>query len=110
MHIEVTKIKSRLVYIATCYGLDGRESNPGGWKIFPAMQAGHEAHPASCTIGTGPLPRVNGRSVALTTHVFLVLRCEWFTAMPPPSLCARISMSWGKKLKGKDEAKVNFTL
>ena len=35
------------VGIATDYGLDGPGSNPGGDKIFPPVQTGPEAHPAS---------------------------------------------------------------
>jgi len=40
------------VGIATAYGLDGPWSNPGGGEIFPPVQTGPEAHPASCTMGT----------------------------------------------------------
>jgi len=40
------------------------------------VQTGSEAHPASCTMGTGgPFPGVNrGLGVTLTTHPHLVLR------------------------------------
>ena len=38
---------------ATDYGLDGPGSNPGGDEIFPPVQTGPGAHPASCTMGTG---------------------------------------------------------
>ena len=41
------------VGIATDYGLDGPESNPGGDEIFPPVQTGPGVHPASCTMGTG---------------------------------------------------------
>jgi hypothetical protein len=47
------------VGIATGYGLDG----PGiesrwGARFFAHVQTGPEAHPASCTMGIGPFPRV----------------------------------------------------
>jgi hypothetical protein len=62
------------VGIATSYGLDG----PGiesrwGERFSAPVQTGLGAHPASCTIGTGSIPRVkSGRSVTLTTHPILV--------------------------------------
>jgi hypothetical protein len=45
--------------IATGYGLDG----PGiesrwGARLFAHVQTGPEAHPASCTMGTGSFPGV----------------------------------------------------
>jgi len=44
--------------------------------IFSApVQAGPEAHPASCSMGTGSFPRVRcGRGVTLTPHPLLVPR------------------------------------
>jgi hypothetical protein len=47
------------VGIATGYGLDG----PGiesrwGARFFAHVQTGPEAHPASCTMGTGSFPGV----------------------------------------------------
>ena len=39
------------VGIATDYGLDGPGLNPGGDEIFPPVQTGPGAHPASCKIG-----------------------------------------------------------
>ena len=41
------------VGIAADYGLDGPGSNPGGDEIFPPVQTGPGAHPASCKMGTG---------------------------------------------------------
>jgi hypothetical protein len=55
------------------------------------VQTGSEAHPASCTMGTGgPFPGVKcGRGVMLTTHPHLVPR-SWmsrsYTASPPKQL------------------------
>ena len=40
------------------YGLDGPGSNAGGDEIFPPVQTGPGAHPASCTMGTGSFPGV----------------------------------------------------
>jgi len=33
-----------------------RGSNPGGARFSAPIQTGPEAHPASCTMGTGPFP------------------------------------------------------
>jgi hypothetical protein len=35
-----------------------RGSNPGGARFFAHVQTGPEAHPASCTMGTGSFPGV----------------------------------------------------
>ena len=59
---------SSSVDIATDYGLDGPGSNPGGDEIFPPVQTGPGAHPASCTVGT--LGVKCGRGVLLITHPF----------------------------------------
>ena len=44
------------VGIAADYGLDGPGSNPGGDEIFPPVQTGPGAHPASCKMSTGSFP------------------------------------------------------
>ena len=55
------------VGIATDYGLGGPGSNPDGDEIFPPVQTGPEAHPASCKMGTGSFTGVKcGRGVLLT--------------------------------------------
>ena len=55
--------------MATDYGLDGSGSNPGGDEVFPPVQTGPGAHPASCKMGTGSFPVVKcGRGMLLTTH------------------------------------------
>jgi len=46
-----------VVDIATCYGLDGPESNPSEGDIFRTVLASPGAHPASYRIGTGSLSR-----------------------------------------------------
>ena len=33
-------------------------SNPGGNEIFPPVQTGPRAHPASCKMGTGSFPGI----------------------------------------------------
>jgi hypothetical protein len=68
--------------IVSDYGLDDRAigvRSPAGAEDFSCslcVQTGSEAHPASCTMGTGgPSPRVKrGRGVTLTTHLHLVPR------------------------------------
>jgi hypothetical protein len=64
------------------YGLDDSAigvRSPAGAKNFSSslcVQTGSEAHPASCTMGTGgPFPGANrGRGVTLTTHHHLLPR------------------------------------
>jgi len=58
-------------------------------RDFPTVKTGPEAHPASCTMGTGSFPAVKcGRGVLLTTHPFLVPRSCKSRAIPLPTLWA----------------------
>jgi hypothetical protein len=68
------KISGSAVGIATAYGLDG----PGIESRFSApAQTGPEAHPASCTMGTGSFPGVRcGRGVTLIPHPLLMTRSK----------------------------------
>jgi hypothetical protein len=71
---------------ATAYVLDGQgiESRWGA-RFSAAVQTGPEAHPASCTMGTGSFPGIRcGRSVTLTPHPLLVPR---YTSTLPKGLC-----------------------
>ena len=44
---------------------------PVGARFSAPVQTGPEAHPGSCTMGTGSFPGVNsGRRVTLTPHLF----------------------------------------
>jgi hypothetical protein len=43
--------------IATDYGLDGMDRIPVGVRFSAPVQTGPEAHPASCTVGTGGIKR-----------------------------------------------------
>jgi len=63
------------VGIETGYGLDilGIESQWG--RDFP-VHTGPEAHPASCTTGSGSFPGLSSRGVALTTHPHLMPRLK----------------------------------
>jgi hypothetical protein len=71
-------MRSRCSSVSTVsdYGLDDWAIGvlfPTGAKDFSfnlCVQTGSEAHPASCTMGTGvPYPGANhGRGVTLTTH------------------------------------------
>ena len=77
------------VGIATDYGLDGPGSNPGGDEIFPPVQTGLGAHPATCKMGTGSFFGVKcGRGVLLTTHPLLVPRSWKSRAILLPTLWA----------------------
>jgi hypothetical protein len=63
------------VGIAIAYELDG----PGieSRRFSARVQTGPEAHPASCTMGTGSFPGVRcGRGVTLTPHPLLVPRSK----------------------------------
>ena len=62
--------------IATRYGLDGPGFELRGRRDFMYLFIdGPEAHPTSCTMGTGfLLPAYSGGSVALTTHSLLAPR------------------------------------
>jgi len=52
--------------------------------IFPPVQTGPGAHPASCKMGTGSIPGVIcGRGVLLTTHLLLVPRSWKSTSTHP---------------------------
>jgi hypothetical protein len=42
--------------LAACWTVRG--SNAARGDVFPAVQTGHKAHPASCTMATGSFPRV----------------------------------------------------
>ena len=77
------------VGIATDYGLDvpGIESRWG--EVFPPVQAGPGAHPASCTMGTGSFPGVKyGRGVTLTAHPLVVPRSWKSRGITLPNLWA----------------------
>jgi len=77
------------VGLATDYGLDGPGSNPSGDEIFPSVQTGPGAHPASCKIGTESFPEVKcGRVVLLTTHPLIVPRSWKSRAIPLLTLWA----------------------
>jgi len=66
-----------VVDIATAYGLEVRGSNPGGARFFAPVQTGPEAHPSSCTMGTGSFPGLRCcRGVTLTPHPLLVHRSK----------------------------------
>ena len=73
------------VGIATGHGLDG----PGiesrwGARFSAPVQTDLEAHPASCTMGTGSFPEVkSGRGVTLTPHLLLVPWSRKSRATPP---------------------------
>jgi hypothetical protein len=67
-----------VVGIATAYGLDGPgiESQLGA-RFSAPVQTSPEAHPASCTMGTGSFPGVRcGRGVTLTPHPLLMPRSK----------------------------------
>jgi hypothetical protein len=75
------------VDIASYYGLDGPGIEFRWGRDFPPVQTGPEAHPASCTMGTGSLPGVKcARGVLLTTHPLLASSSWKSRAIPVPPL------------------------
>jgi hypothetical protein len=66
------------VGMATAYGLDGPGTESRWGARFSApVQTGPEAHPASCTMASGPFPEVRcGRCVTLTPQPLLVPRSK----------------------------------
>jgi len=68
----------------------GRSRIESRWgRVFPPVQTGPGAHPASCIMGTGSFPGVKcGRGVLLTTHPLLVLRSWKSRAISLPTLWA----------------------
>jgi len=74
---------------ATDYRLDGPGSNLGRDEIFPPVQTGPGAHPASCKMGTRSFLGVKcGEGVLLNTHPLLVVRSWKSRAIPLPTLWA----------------------
>ena len=64
-----------VVGIATAYGLDGSGIESQWGRDFPHLFP--EAHPASCTVGTGSFPGVRcDWGMTLTTHPLLVPRSK----------------------------------
>jgi hypothetical protein len=85
-----------VVGIETAYGLDGSGIESRWGRDFPApVQTGPEAHPASCTMGTGSFPGLRcGRGVKLTPHPLLVPRSKNRLEL---YLYSPIGLSWSMK-------------
>jgi hypothetical protein len=90
---------SSSVSIVSDYGLDDRVigvRSPAGAKDFSSnlcIQTGSEAHPASCTMGTGRpfLGAKRSQGVMLTTHPHLVPSSKMsrsYTSSPPSATMA----------------------
>jgi hypothetical protein len=91
------------VNIVSDYSLDNRGSIPSRCKgFFLCVQTGSEAHPASCTMGTGsPFPGAKcGQDMMLTTYPHLVPRSimsRSYTSSPPSTTmaCIRTALLFG---------------
>jgi hypothetical protein len=103
MHYFIKWSRASSGSIVSDYGLDDQAIGvrfPAGAKDFSCslyVHTGSEAHPASCTMGTGgpfrggPFPggKKRGRGVTLTTHPHLVPRSRMsrsYTSSPPKRL------------------------
>jgi hypothetical protein len=97
--IELTCEPGSSVSIVSGYGLDERaievrsQAEAKDFSSTLCVQTGSEAHPASCTMGTGVLsPGLKrGRGKTLTTHPHLVLRSRMsrsYTSSPPSAFMA----------------------
>jgi hypothetical protein len=86
--------RSSSISIVSDYGLDDRaigvRSSAGAnhFSSNPCVQTGSDAHPVSCTMGTGvPFPGAKrGRGMTLTTHPHLVPRSRMsssYASSPP---------------------------
>ena len=68
-----------------------------GTRFSAPAQTYPEAHPASCTMGTGSFPGVRCcRGVTLTPHPLLVLRSKYSRAIPLLSLRAFVAYERAK--------------
>ena len=85
----------------TCRFID---SLPAGrsWDRFPVKawlsvlsRPPPKTNTVSCTMGTGPFPRVKQRKGDANQPPLIVLGFDWVGAVPLPPLCDCIGMSWG---------------
>jgi hypothetical protein len=73
------------VVIATGYGLDGPvNESQWGKRFFTHVQTGPEAHPASCTMGTGSFPGVKRPGRGANHPPLLAPRSGKSRALPLP--------------------------
>jgi hypothetical protein len=98
---EIDIIQRMCVSIMSDFGLDDRAIgvwSPAGTKNFSSslcVQTGSEAHPASCTMGTGGpfVGAKHGRRVTLTTHLHLVPRLKMRRSYTPLPASATMACS-----------------
>ena len=86
LHLNA-RSRNGVVGIGIRYGLEG----PGiesllGARLSAPIHTGSEAHPASCTMGTGSFPVARRPGRGLTTHPHLVPRSSWPIEMVKPKL------------------------
>jgi hypothetical protein len=101
MDICIVGSRSNSVSVVSDYGLNDRAigvRSPAGAKDFPVnlcVQTGSEAHPASCTMGTGgPFPGAKrGLGVTLTTHLHLMPSSRMSMSYPPLPPIATLACS-----------------
>jgi hypothetical protein len=84
------------VGIATGYGLGGKLIGSRWGGVFPSLQTGHKAQPASYTMGTGSFPEVKRPSLGVDhpPHLQPRLKKEYrYISTPPLGLSG---LFWGK--------------
>jgi hypothetical protein len=77
----------------TPYGLDGRESKPGGVRFSAPVQTTAEVHPAAYTMENGSFPVVKWPKHGINHSLHLVLRSKKeysYTSAPPFCLHGRL--------------------
>jgi hypothetical protein len=85
-----------------------RDRIPLGARLSAPVQTGPEAHPASCTMGTGSFPGVRcGRGVMLTPHPLLVPRSKSRVELLP-LLSLRTFVAYDRVKPTYDTEEVSF--
>jgi len=78
-----------VLYIRTRYWLDGLGFEPRwGERVSAPVRTGPEAHPTSCTVGTGSFQGVKRPGPMLNIHPFLALRMRMGCSLSLPTVPA----------------------
>jgi len=72
------------------------ESNPGGGRIFDALQTNPEIHPVSCTMGTKSSSGIQQMEHGVDHQSVSYVRLHMGIRYTSTSLCACVGMSRGE--------------